>query len=392
MKVLIKLKNIRLFQKLNNLVTEGSLNEETINRFFNLDSENKNLVWAKARDDANYVEAERYPMGYLPLENGNADDYAKKKDALTTVSGAKYRYYKIRTESESPIEGQGWINKAPGLDANDNITYINGFVALESRFVNVSRKENGPVYEGDRISEGEAASGRFFFAARHTEPWIPGRSGTPNPTIYNDSQPQPGHISRMYQEVEIDIATFLDNNAPKNAPDPQKKINQYQITFEASCLRRSLYVERSGDKEILGQPDQGRILLEVYEDDNTTPKWIDPQIDKPGETPKGEGWQPGALVAETFAKSEARINQRNNWFRQTSGMYIIDAESLVEDTNLHEELFSALNFDPNNQDFTKFTTQKLRFRVILEGRHRANWDTDAYFDDVRLKWMFVEKS
>lgn len=367
--------NIRHFQKENDLATEGQLNEETINRFFNLDSENKNLARAKERAEG-YENAENYPVGYLPLINGNADDYESEGIALESQNAFRYRYYKVRTETVFPEEGQGWVQKVPTTEGD--VTYINGFVAVESRFMDLSRKPDGSIYEGGTLSEGEAASGRFFFAARHVEPWIPGRRGVPSSTlIYDDAQTAPGigSISRMFQDVEVNVTDFL-NNAPTS-----QLIDEYQIAFQAICLRRSLYTDRnanSNNVELRNQPDQGRILLEAYHNTDTTPAWSDPQIEAK------DGWQPGPQTTLAYV-NDAQINQRNNWFRQTSQSYVIDASTLIDGDTSNLTFADVLNN-------ATFAIQELRLRVMLEGKHYSGWDVDAYFDNVQLKWMFIPKS
>jgi hypothetical protein len=30
-------------------------------------------------------------------------------------------------------------------------------------------------------------------------------------------------------------------------------------------------------------------------------------------------------------------------------------------------------------------------KIILEGKHNASWDIDAYFDEVSVKWQYVPK-
>ena len=82
--------------------------------------------------------------------------------------------------------GGGWIS-----DTDDGA--VPGFVALQSRLVTGTKGE--PLFDGGRLSEGEAAEGLLFFAARHVEPWEAGRSGTPEAgALFEGTQPPQGTI------------------------------------------------------------------------------------------------------------------------------------------------------------------------------------------------------
>ena len=350
------------FQLVNNLDASGELDNATINRLLNLDYDKKNVLKALKRGDEAFREqADPEPIppvkifGEIELVNPDAEDYAKENRTLT---GDPYKYYVINNSAN-----QSWQQyTARTVDANTK--FINGFVGLSSRKKLPAVTSDGGIFDGGKFSEGESSNGGFFFAARHTQPWRPGRTGHPNPSVYdpddkniNDHRDNVSQavISRMYQWV--DISAFL--TARFGEFDPGK------IKFTASCRRRSLYTER--DTTTGHRPDQGRIGLELYElgstlTPNTDPDTVSSDIYNNQKTKTD--WAPTKELADQLLSAQ-QLHQKNLWFA-TEGNSIEIAESAHNGS------------------------KKYYLLVYLDGLFRANYDIDAYFDEVKIKWNYVK--
>ncbi|WP_224241994.1 peptidoglycan-binding domain-containing protein [Hyalangium gracile] len=348
-------KRLRRFQAINELPISGELDNATLNRLMHLDYSAKNILRAKPFD-ATRLPADIDPMdeptaprstgGFLRIVNPGAE--APQEEGITPVAHARYPYYKagaaLPAVGPAPVQpGGGWISDAGG-DA------IPGFVALRSRYL-----RPGPNrYEGGRWSEGEAASGgQYFFAARFTEPWVPGRTGKPQNSIFTaspdwaDGKPPAGSVTRMYQWIPLNT---LDRKAG------------WDLFITASVMRRSLYEERS---QTTGQPDRGTIAVEFYGDDvfkgPGTPR---PRVrtseaaDLVSATRKADPWPQSA---DTTARlSDDEVSQKRYWVKQS-----------VENVLVPPGATAML--------------------VILEGHYTAGWDIDAYFDDVQVTYTFRKK-
>ena len=131
----------------------------------------------------------------------------------------------------------------------------------------------------------------------------------------------------------------------------------YEILVWASVLRRSLYTDRN---RVTKLPDQGRLLVELY--------GAEQFADGPGSrrapaarlafevTP----WFPeqGMVAGEPSIET---VNRRRNWHPQTTKPLPVPAEAAA-------------------------------VLVALEGRHQSAWDTDAYFDELKLYYRIRPKS
>lgn len=344
-------KRLRRFQAVNGLPLSGELDNATINQLMHLDYKAKNIRRAKPYsadqlpdgiDQLDAAGAPACPGGFFQLINPGADDPGAENITPSTRPGfPKYPYYVAGTllpaTGPAPVPtGGGWIS-----DLGTGVTQ--GFVALHSRL----RTEDESHFEGGILSEGESASGAFFFAARFTEPWIAGRSGTPGPdALFSPSgnpKADPGSISRLYQWVPLDWI-----NRPAG----------WDLYVSASVLRRSLFEERT---RTTGSPDQGRIGLEIYDDSYFKGN-------------KGTRRDPTkALAPATYA----------DWFPDAAAR----AAMMTAPEVARKRTWAV-------QEVTdvKVPAGAVALLVILEGKLQNNWDCDAYFDSVKVTWSFKKKA
>ena len=351
--------NLMKFQFLNDLAVTGELDNSTVNRLLNLDFERKNLRRAVPYESATWPwDTPNQPPvtgidGYLRLINPGAENFDEENVAAQSQAGSPYRYYVLPTSPGGILpksvdnwpEKQGWLSEANNA---------RGFVGMRSRAANPAAGDTPPSgdtsgrFVGGLYSEGEAAFGDFFWAARHTEPWIPGRKGTPGSNaLFGGQQPQPESpdgpvISRMFQWVAL--PDWLDPNAP-----PEVGLTLY---MQASALQRSLFSDRNGG----GYPDQGRIRLELHPtfDAATTPLNL-----------------PAVGVASASSTTE--------WF-PSHGLNAAILDIAIAD---------------RKRLWTVRRSQRLEIPVgtaavclIAEGRHQSAFDIDAYFEDFKIQWMW----
>jgi hypothetical protein len=344
------IRRLRRFQVINGLPLTGALDNATLNALLNLDFGAKNLRRAKAFDAAalpawvDQVEATgapALPAGYFPLVNPSADSPEAEGVTVQTKAGfPRYRYYVVgaplpATGSAPVPAGGGWISDAgPGV--------VPGFVALQSRMRSADEGRN----EGGFLSEGEASNGTFFFVARFTEPWIAGREGLPGEDALFSPQGVPalpaGSVSRIYQWIPLGFLTRPEG---------------WELSVTASCLRRSLYEERSGTA---GVPDQGTLAVEFYDaayfTGNRGTRRDPTKALAVREAPR---FPDQAAAAQALTLSE--VARRRVWTRQE-----------VTDVPVPAGAAAML--------------------VILQGHYQAGYDIDAYFDDVQVSWQFRKQT
>lgn len=326
--------NLLKFQHLNGLPLTGRLDDSTLNRLLNLDFERKNLRRAVRYEVTDWpwvtgTNTDPLPLsGELEVINGGADE--PEREALALVVRTPHPYFVVpTTPSGSWPAGRGFISDGSATP---------GFVALASRARNT--QENGGRYVGGLWSEGEAALGRFFWAARHTEPWKDGRSGVPGPdALYGGSSPAAGSISRMFQWIPL--PAWLDPGVPP--------LMGMQLFVYATALQRSMW----SDRDSSGYPDQGRILLEAYPASSYT-------------STTGARVAGVQSVATTLFPSQGttaavlqlpEVDRRRLWtLRRTDPLAIDPADGIVA------------------------------LCLVVEGHHRSAYDTDAYFDDLRVHY------
>lgn len=346
---------IREFQFVNGLAVTGKLDVHTINRLYNLDFASKNLARALPRPSDLEIEWIK-TGGYLELINGDADGYLDEGINLQTDRGG-VPFYQLGAQYNTYSNRTAWVVDPPGMKYDVLPDYkfenlVHGFVGLQSREYNTKDR----MFDPGPFSEGEASSGRFFFAARVVAPWEPGRAGHLAPTgdyLYGATdddekkvRAEPRFISRMYQD--IDLATkhpTLLNQIPDG----------HQLVIYASSMRRACYNDRA-----YGKPDQGRVLINLI-DGNNTPVIPSPYKDE---------WLPTAGFAASVENDKSK-DQKNVWFLQKSLPLMIEKAG-----------------DGFKVGSVSLTSTNLKIRVTLEGRYMSGWDIDAYFDDVRVRWDY----
>lgn len=351
------MKRLRRFQAINGLAISGELDNPTINRLLHLDFTGQNIKRAKPFDaallppDLELPDVPALTGGIFKLVNPGAE--APEDEGLQFSTRQGYRYYVAGTPL--PAAGPAPVPAGGGWISDSGTGVIRGFVALQSR----NLESNPSRYVGGILTEGEASSGRFFFAARFTEPWIPGRNGPPRDSLFPvpagsddylpDGKPKPGSITRMYQWVSL---SGIDRPAG------------WEMVVTASVMRRSLYQERS---RTTGYPDQGRIGVEFYGTDVYQGLGTRRPMDRSRETnaelrgaSKFAPYYPQA-EAPTSGMSEQEVAQRRVWVRQA-----------VENVPVPAGAVALL--------------------IVLEGQSQANWDIDAYFDDVQVHWSLRKKA
>lgn len=338
-------KRLRVFQKINGLPVTGRLDNETLARLMNMDFEHQNLLLAKPFDpNVDLAGLDAAQADAFKLVNGDADEPEAEGIEVKT-SPAGYPYYTagvllLGAESATLPKGAGWISEPdPGVAP--------GFVALKSRAMkkNLDPKTAHRVerYEGDADSEGEASSGAFFFAARHVEPWKAGRNGLPGADALKKELGVADARARLYQWLKIDHLLAI-------------KPDGVDLVITATANVRTLYKP----EEARLVSDQARIGLEAYKDDVF----------------KGPGSR------RSLAKAAA--NLYSQWYPKDDDIRVDADESLRRKSK-----------------YTWISRYVKRFvvpdgskavAVVLEGRHQSGYDTDAFFDTVRVRWEFVKAS
>lgn len=378
---------LTVFQLLNDLPDEGRLDLHTLHRLLNLDFAVRNICRARPWDPARWMAIPPPPppkreqvikvvikdkpvyehrqedpprSGSLKLVNPDADHFAEEGIALAPESGlrkgegqkAPRRWYRCGAEVAQGAEAasfpdtikQGWIRHRKGdriLPEGISGDLVDcAFVALESRPV----LDKGKGFEGGAWSEGASASGRFFFSAREVEPWMSGRVGHPAQDALSRVAPTKPIISGMYQWASVeDLA-----KTAREAGD--------RLLFQAVVARRSLYKEGQAGR----LPDQGRILLGLARSGALTgsnPLATRLTPERIAGYYAWSGWWPNRLQRDLQSPTSARV-QGADWIP------IATPQLLAPDDVTH-------------------------IVVGLYGKHNANYDTDAYFDDVRVLWWRV---
>ncbi len=344
--------NLLQFQAINELPLTGELDNETLNRLVHLDYVRKNLRRARPYDPTfpfpqDVFEARPKPLaGEISLVNAGADAWQDEGLALVSRTPHPYVLVPATPAAVSPPSAEDWPQQRGWLSDEQNGA-VPGFVALRSRARN--RDESVPGrFIGGIWSEGEAAYGQFFWAARHVEPWRDGRSGAPGPdALFGGTQPAAGSISRMYQWIPLPV--WLDPSNPANNPDG---LPGWTLYVYAGALQRSLFTDRGAS----GYPDQGRIILELYGNDYTSP--ADARQPSLALGSVATPWFPDN-AATTAALTLAEVDRKRLWTLRRTALLEIPA-----------------------------SVNARALCIVAEGMHRSAHDTDAYFDDFRVGYLW----
>ena len=369
---------VRKFQVINGLPVTGWPDNDTMNRLLHLDYGAKTLTRAipyiPAMDPAplqNGNTSNKAPDafddevkgGFLPLLNADADHPNEEQDSNTEPlefvrDQPGYRYLPVASTTR-----QGWRTVDDALSAP-------GFVAIQSRRIDSATTQEMISFEGDILSEGEASSGDMFWAARHLTPWSAGRTVTAAPlaapALHNGGAVPAGRRIRMVQWIDLSkLQTHLASLDP-----------EYELWLQASVLRRSLYRDRAG---MFNMPDQGRISLELYDEDLF--KGPDPYaaVRPVGGPPKLSmyalsDWLP-TQDGDTSALTIDQVRPWWSWWVQSSRPI-----RLLPTVGGYAE-------NPNTQPDPAKNAKKVNAAlVVLEAQPQSGVDVDAYFDNVRVRW------
>ncbi|MCA9701531.1 MAG: hypothetical protein KC431_28685, partial [Myxococcales bacterium] len=342
--------NLMLFQAINELPIHGEVDNHTINRLMNLDFARKNLKRAKPFDPAFVPPWGNNPTprpvwGDLLLVNPGAERWLDEAVSLQLRTPHPYYTVPLSPAGILPPSVNNWPKQQGWL--SDPGTGTRGFVALRSRARNLDDGVPGR-FVGGKWSEGEAASGgSFFFAARHTEPWKDGRTGTPTEPIFPD-QPNAGAITRMYQWVPL--PSWLDIGVNGNKPDGTAN---WELYVFATVLQRSLFTDRGAS----GFPDRGLIRLEGYGADGFASTVSVREANKAKGAVATELFPDHATTTAALAIDE--VDRKRQW-------YLRKTEPL------------------------KVTADMTALCLVAEGVHQSAWDTDAYFDDFRIGYYWLK--
>lgn len=342
---------LKQFQYINGIETSGRLDNPTINRLMNFDFDAKNILRAKPHDESLLPpdsELNRRSAGVFALVNPGADEYEDENIPLRT-SPSGYPYYvagallPINGPAPAPAGG-GWVVEAQSSqdERPDGSTgqRVRGFVGLRSRRPADPQMPDRQL-DGGKWSEGEAASGELFFAARHVEPWIAGRSDSPGgDALFGGQQPADGSLSRMYQWVPLaDILSEVGADE--------------ELYVTASVMQRSLYADRSRTTRL---PDQGRIAIEFYQ--------AAVYSDGPGSRR-----EPGDVISR----------HQSDWYpKHVTPLPEIAPTEVARKRKWVLRGVGSVKV-PVDQNPAALC-------VVLEGQYQSAFDIDAYFDDVRLTW------
>lgn len=379
---------LQVFQHLNDLPVSGHLDPDTLFRLLNLDLAQRNIARARPYDPARWaviapappphqdvitvVQIERvfvpHVMPEAPLDHGSialvnpdADHYQDEGIGLKVYPG------KVRTGQRVPCDYYLCAAPAGEVEATFPPRVERGWIqhradddwlfqekerrppALGCCFVGMqSRKLSGKdakSFEGGAYSEGEAfLPGKdgvsFFFSAREVEPWIAGRTGDPGgDRLFRDPKWPLGSVSGMYQWAPLgDVVEKTGKNQ--------------RLYIQAMCARRSLYKERGVGR----LPDQGRIVLGLV--------------------------RTGAIPAELGYGARFKASYLGAW--AWSGWW---------PQELQADLEGSGTLYQRGSEWIQIATPGILVTggysgifVGLYGKHNANLDTDAYFDDVRVRW------
>lgn len=334
--------NLMKFQAINDLAITGELDNPTLNRLMHLDFARKNLRRARPFD-ASFVwpwdiVPARQISGTLRIVNPGGDHPGE--EGITQIVGSPLRYYLIPnapTNTTGWPMGAGWIRETSGPT---------GFMAVESRRRNREDETVPGRFLGAKWSEGEAAHGQYFFAARMTEPWVDGRFGPPGPgNLAPTEAPVAGTITRMYQWITL--PSWLQ---------PPSTTQSWSLWVYASALQRALFTSRG----LSGLPDRGRISIESY---------------------GSSGFDKGTI---TIRETSHRMDYRRT---ELFPDHAENTAALTLDQVDRRRLWILRKTEP-----MPIVQGTVALCLVVESEHQVGLDTDAYFDDFQVHYYWTRAS
>jgi hypothetical protein len=338
-------KKLRRFQAINGLAITGRLDNDTINRLLNFDFEAQNLRAPNPSTSRTCPRASTRPR---PARSSSPT----ATPTAPTPRASRSRPAPPATPTTSPApslpaaeaanlkKGKGWISAPDGNAAP-------GFVALKSRAIKKGQQLKDAAgaerYDGGEDSEGEASSGVYYFAARHTEPWKAGRTGAPGTDALDKDQPPADTRSRLYQWLAIDHLLAI-------------KPPTHDLVITATAGVRSLY-KPEGQALVA---DQGRVGLEVYKADVFTGNGARRDADKVVDKLYSDWYPKDDEIRASASLVDLRRKSKFQWATRAARRLVV-------------------------ADGSKGVA------IVLEGRHQAGHDTTAFFDTIRVRWEFVAK-
>ncbi len=357
------------FQALNGLPLTGMIDNDTINRLLNLDYHNQNLARARPFDPDLFPgqdEANPWPVmhpGYVQedlaagvvvagdLELANADADKPREEGVDTLHTPPGYYYYVVGQRMPPggaatlPEGRGWLRSHDSsLDP--------GFVALKSRdMLSPAEASNGAGerFDGGAFSEGESVSGRMFFAARCVEPWRASEAATPGSRALNtgDAPAPESHERTVRGRVHqwVDLQELM-----------ARKPADHDLRIDASVFLRALYKD-DGDGNLIAA--QGQLGVEFYGADAFSgdarmgaPRDLDKRIDK-----RYSAWHPMDDQTTVAPESPEQRQCKYLWTMRHIRELVVPESATG-------------------------------MAIVLEARHHAGFNTDAFFDSVRVRWEY----
>lgn len=383
---------LEVFQALNDLPRGGELDLHTLHRLLHLDWQSRNIARARPFDPRRFRarpkplptrRTERVTItvgveidvprpgdlrlsGMLPLINPGADEpqdeqITPTQEARNAKRGVGQHRTEIRpwylcgTRRQDFTGPVGWIQHSEEPDPwNPGRTLLGQFVAIGSR----PRVPGENHHEGSTWSEGAAALGGSFFAARETEPWMSGRYGIP---VAGRLHPNPdlptGWVSGMYQWVDI-------QECVRSTPPA------HRLVLEATACRRSLFKEGAG---VGGVPDQGALVLTLARRSQWERQRYRTVLDLSTMRPPREsaaqptllegesGWWPTRPIYTGFSRLKL-LALATDWRLQRTQPLIVPTGEAGDPV--------------------------VAVAVGLYGRGSVNHDIDAYFDNVQIRWTY----
>lgn len=328
---------LKRFQASNGLLLTGRLDNATLNRLFHLDYDTKNVTRALPYNALKNAEVlETVTAGHITVNNHDAE----------AVSWLPGEGEKLSSFAAGPVEGaegaqlagtnEGWISATEGGP---------GFLVVQSRELQFTNPANPATafFAGGNDSIGRASVGRFFFAAGLHEPNEPGKKFPP-PGV---TQRPAGRRSWLYQRLPL-TEILADDRKDKD------------LWIKATVMFRSLYKQVHGRPGIYDQ-DQARLILASF-----------PVVQKIKATDLADKPQNATDPTKPLVVFVGPSpNRPETEFPGAEKRRILDSQRV---------------WLPLETPHLKVPPDHQMIVLMMEGIRNANWDTDVFFDTVRVHW------